>query len=314
MFSRAVARSGTWPESKSTGRQILVIRLGALGDFVLSFPAFAALRAHHAHDRVVLLTTPPFAKLAEASPWFDEIRIDTRPFWLNLPGMARLRRQLRGFDFVYDLQTSRRSSRYFWIAGRPPWSGIAPGCSHPDRDPDRDRLHSTERQRRQLAVAGVAPAPMDLAWLAGRGPQIDGCYALLVPATSGSHGGAKSWPIERFAALAKLLVERGLRPVVVGTAAEAPHAKRIQAVCPAAIDMTGQTSVLDLAGLAHRASLTVGGDTGPVHLAAMMGSPTIALFSKYSDPVHATPVGNVRLLRESRLEDLSFDRVAAVLP
>jgi ADP-heptose:LPS heptosyltransferase len=310
LFSRAVARSGTWPDRKN----ILVIRLGALGDFVLSFPAFAALRAHHARDRVVLLTTPPFAKLAAASPWFDDIRIDTRPSWLNLPGLARLRRKLLGFDFIYDLQTSRRSSRYFWIAGRPPWSGVAAGCSHPDRDPDRDRLHSTERQRRQLAVAGVAPANMDLSWLAGRGPQIDGRFALLVPATSGSHGGAKTWPIERFAALAKLLAERGLRPVVVGTATETPQAARIKAVCPDTLDLTGQTSILDLAGLAHRASLTIGGDTGPVHLAAMMGSPTIALFSKYSDPVHAAPVGNVRLLRENRLEDLSFDRVAAVLP
>jgi len=292
----------------------LIIRLGALGDFVLSFPAFAALRAHHARDRMVLLTTQPFAKLAAASPWFDEIRIDTRPFWLNLRGMARLRRQLLGFDFVYDLQTSRRSSRYFWIAGRPPWSGVAPGCSHPDRDPDRDRLHSIERQRRQLAVAGVAPADMDLSWLAGRGPHIDGRYALLVPATSGSHGGAKTWPIERFAAVAGLLAQRGIRPVVVGTAAAAGQAARIKAASPDTVDLTGKTSILDLAGLAHRASLTIGGDTGPVHLAAMMGSPTIALFSRYSDPVHATPVGNVRLLRESRLEDLSLDRVAAVLP
>ncbi len=79
---------------------ILVIRLGALGDFVLSFPAFAALRAHHAADRLVLLTTGPFVPMAQASPWFDEIRVDTRPSWLNLPGLWRLRTQLRGFDFV----------------------------------------------------------------------------------------------------------------------------------------------------------------------------------------------------------------------
>jgi len=295
-------------------RNILVIRLGALGDFVLSFPAFAALRAHHVQDRVVLLTTSPFAGLAAASPWFDEIRIDTRPAWLNLPGLYRLRRQLRGFDFVYDLQTSQRSSRYFWIAGCPPWSGIARFCSHPDRNPDRDRVHSIDRQRSQLEVAGVQPAEVDLSWLAGRGPLVDGRYALLVPATSGSHGGAKTWPIARFAALAEILASRGLRPVVVGTAAEAGLAAVIRQAAPDALDMTGKTSILDLAGLAHRAALTVGGDTGPVHLAAMMGSPTIALFSRYSDPVHATPVGNVRLLRADKLEDLPLERVAAVLP
>jgi len=295
-------------------KRILVIRLGALGDFVLSFPAFAALRAHHAKDRIVLLTTAPFVALAQASPWFDEIRTDARPAWLDVPGIWRLRGQLRGFDFVYDLQTSRRSSRYFRIAGRPQWSGIARGCSHPDRDPQRDVVHTIDRQRSQLAVAGVHPAPMDLSWLAGRGPQIEGRYALLVPATSGSHGGAKTWPIGRFAALAGILAARGVRPVVVGTSAEAGHAAAIRAACRDALDMTGKTSILDLAGLAQRASLTVGGDTGPVHLAAMMGSPTIALFSKYSDPTHATPVGDVRLLRADCLEDLPLERVAAVLP
>ncbi len=295
-------------------KSILVIRLGALGDFVLSFPAFAAVRAHHATDRVVLLTTAPFVSMAEASPWFDEVRVDTRPFWLDVLGLWRLRRRLQGFDFVYDLQTSRRSSRYFWIAGRPHWSGIAPGCSHPDRDPRRDFVHSVARQRGQLAVAGVAPSKVDLSWLAGHGPAMDRPYALIVPATSGSHGGAKTWPVERFAALAAIVWSRGLRPVVVGTAAEAKAAAMILAFCPEAIDMTGRTSILDLAGLAHRAALTVGGDTGPVHLAAMMGCRTIALFSKYSDPVHATPVGDTTLLRADRLADLPLERVAAVLP
>jgi ADP-heptose:LPS heptosyltransferase len=295
-------------------KRILVIRLGALGDFILSFPAFAALRAHHAADHVVLLTTAPFVKLAQASPWFDEIRVDTRPSWLNLRGLWRLRAQLRGFDFVYDLQTSQRTSRYFRIAGRPPWSGIAPGCSHPDRDPRRDMLHSVDRQKGQLAVAGISPADMDLSWLADRGPALDGRYALLVPATSGSHGGAKTWPIARFAALAQHLASRGLRPVVVGTASEAGQAAVIRAAAPDALDLTGKTTILDLAGLAHRAALTIGGDTGPVHLAAMMGSPTIALFSRYSDPVHAAPVGNVRLLRAEKLEDLPVERVAAMLP
>ena len=179
-------------------KQILVLRLGALGDFVLSFPAFAALRAHHAADRLVLLTTAPFVDLAKASPWFDDIQVDTRPAWYNLPGLLRLRRQLIGYDLIYDLQTSRRSSRYFQLAGRPDWSGIASGCAHPDPDPRRNFLHTVDRQRGQLAVAGVAPAPVDLAWLVGRGPMLDGRYALLIPGTSMAHDGAKHWPLSTF--------------------------------------------------------------------------------------------------------------------
>jgi ADP-heptose:LPS heptosyltransferase len=295
-------------------KRILVIRLGALGDFVLSFPAFAAVRAHHAQEHVTLLTTAPFTELARASPWFDDIRIDRRPGWFDFPALWQLRRQLRGFDYVYDLQTSRRSSKYFLLAGRPPWCGIAPGCSHPDRNPDRNIVHSIDRQRCQLAVAGVPPAVTDLSWLAGHGPRLGERVALLVPSTSGTHGGAKTWPLERYAALAKLIVARGMTPAVIGTAAETAAAQAIRAACPETLDLTGQTSILDLAGLAHRAALAVGGDTGPIHLAAMMGAPTIALFSRHSDPVHARPVGQTTLLRADNILDLSVERVAAALP
>ena len=292
---------------------VLVLRLGALGDFVLSFPAFAALRAHHAADRMVLLTTSPFVPLAKASPWFDEIRVDDRPGWLDLPGLWRLRRKLRA-DLVYDLQTSRRSSRYFWLAGRPPWSGITAGCAFPDPDPKRDFLHTVDRQRGQLAAAGVPPSPLDVSWLSGYGPAVEGRYALLVPGTSGSHGDAKTWKLERFAELAGRMARRGLRPVVVGNAGEADKAAAILRACPDVIDLTGKTSILELAGLAQRAALAVGGDTGPLHLAAMMGCKTIALFSRYSDPVQACPVGDTTLLCVNRLEDLTVDRVAATLP
>jgi ADP-heptose:LPS heptosyltransferase len=294
--------------------RILVIRLGALGDLVLSFPAFAAIRAHHARDHITLLTTSPFVALAAASPWFDDVKTDTRPGWLDLPRLWRLRQCLRGFDFVYDLQTSRRSSRYFRLAGRPPWCGIAPGCSHPDTNPERDTVHSIDRQRRQLAAAGVPPAVTDLSWLAGHGPCLEGRIALLIPATSGTHGGAKTWPADRYAALARRIAARGMTPTVIGTKAETGAAVIIRDACPETLDLTGRTNILDLAGLTHKAALAVGGDTGPVHLAAMMGAPTIALFSRFSDPIHARPVGQTTLLRADDILDLSVERVAAALP
>ena len=297
-------------------RRILVIRLGALGDFVLSFPAFAALRAHHASDHVTLLTTAPFAGLAHDAPWFDAVRVDARPRWTDLAGVWRLRRQLTGFDFTYDLQTSDRSSRYFWLAGRPAWSGIARGCSHPDADPGRDLLHTVARQRGQLAACGVPPAVLtnsDLFWLHGSGPVLAAPYALLIPGTSVAHWGAKKWPAERYAALARTLAAHGIRPVVAGTAAEAADAAAILAACPQAADLTGRTSIQALAGLAHRATLAIGGDTGPIHLAAMMGCPVVALFSRFSDPALAAPVGDVRLIRADRLDLLGSEEVSGVV-
>ena len=294
-------------------RRILVIKLGALGDFVLSFGPFAAIRAHHQAAHIVLLTTAPFGPLAQASPWFDEVRIDSRPGWWDLPALVRLRRMLGGFDFVYDLQTSGRSSLYFRMAGRPGWSGIARGASHPHANPGRNNLHTLDRQQDQLAMAGVSSAPSpDFSWLVAAGPVLSAPYALLVPGAA-PHRPAKRWPAARFGQLALHLAGQGVRPVVVGACSDGPLARTIQAACPAALDLTGRTNLLDLAGVAARASVAVGNDTGPMHLAAATGCRCVVLFSGDSDPALTAPRGQVAILRETDLADLTVARVAAAL-
>jgi ADP-heptose:LPS heptosyltransferase len=296
--------------------RILVIRLGALGDFVQSFGPFAAIRAHHGDAKITLLTTAPFADLARRSPWFDEVVIDARPRWWDLVGILRLRRALRGFDFVYDLQTSVRSSRYFYLAGRPPWSGIARGASHPHANPLRDLMHTRERQREQLEAAGIFTVPdPDLSWLPP-GPDLPLPFAMLVPGAA-AHRPKKRWPVERYGELAAVLAARGLTPVVIGTAAEAPLAAAIREIWPGALDLTGRTEISDLFGIASRAVLAVGNDTGPMHLAAASGSPCVVLFSADSDPALTSPRGPdgawPRLLRVPDLAQLSVGEVAELL-
>jgi hypothetical protein len=297
---------------------ILVIRHGALGDMVLSFGPFAAIRAHHPDARITLLTTAPFVVLAEAAPWFDRVIVDARPAWWDIAGLLRLRAQLSGFDFVYDLQTSGRSSRYFRLAGRPGWSGIAAGCSHPQAGPARESMHTIERQRDQLRLAGIADFPLpDLRFLTDRaGPVVDGRYALLVPGAA-PHRPEKRWPVVNYAALARVLRDRGLRPVVVGAAGDVELGAAIQAVCPDALDLTGRTSLLDLFPLAAGAGLAVGNDTGPMHIAAAAGCRCVVLFSGASDPAMTAPRGPdgswPAVLRAPVLADLSLDRVVAVL-
>jgi len=298
--------------------RILVIRLGALGDFVLSFAAFAAIRAHHPGTDITLLTTAPFADLGRQAPWFDRVAIDARPSWWNLPGLLRLRRQLRGFDRVYDLQTSARSSRYFVLAGRPPWSGIAPGCALPHANPARDAMHTLERQREQLEMAGITTsAPPDLSWLDGGAFDLPIPFALLVPGAAPTRP-RKRWPAEQFADLAGRLHARGAVPVVLGTAAETPLAAMIREKCPAARVLTGQTSIADIASLARRAAVAVGNDTGPMHLIAAIGCPSVVLFSADSDPALTAPRGPggawPTVLRVPDLADLTVERVAAALP
>jgi ADP-heptose:LPS heptosyltransferase len=296
-------------------KRILVIKLGALGDFVLAFGPFATIRAHHPDAAITLLTTAPFADLARASPWFDTVAVDARPAWWNLPGIFRLRQALRGFEMVYDLQTSGRSSRYHWLAGAPPWSGIARGASHPHANPGRNAMHTIERQQDQLRMAGIHDfARPDLAWLAETPPAaLPRPYAILVPGAA-PHRPRKRWPAEHFGALAALLGSRGLTPVIVGTAGDAPLAATILAVHPAAIDMTGRTTLRQLAAVTAGASLAVGNDTGPLHLAAALGIPCIALFSADSDPALTRPRGEVTVLSAASLADLPLQRVAEALP
>ncbi|MCS6855432.1 MAG: glycosyltransferase family 9 protein [Elioraea sp.] len=293
---------------------ILVVKHGALGDLIQAFSPFAAIRSHHPRARIDLLTTPPFAPLMRRAPWFDRVLEDPRaPAW-NLPANLGLARSLarEGYARVYDLQTSARSSRLFHLlrlcGSRPEWSGIARGASHPHANPDRDRLHTIDRQREQLAAAGITrfPAP-DLAWLDADLAifSLPARFALLVPGASPTRP-EKRWPVQHYGTLAAALAAQGIVPVVVGTAAEAPLAAAIHAACPAALDLTGRTTLFELAALARRASFAVGNDTGPMHLIAALGRPAVVLFSAASDPALCAPRGTaVRLLRVPDLRDLA---------
>ena len=154
----------------SKERPVLVIKLGALGDFVQALGPFSAIRTHHADQRIALLTTPPFVLIAEASGYFDDIRAGNRPAWWQFGAILELRRWLRDLNptRVYDLQTSDRSSAYFNLLAspKPEWSGIAAGCSHPHANPRRDDMHTIERQAEQLSMAGVhLNAEFDRRWL-----------------------------------------------------------------------------------------------------------------------------------------------------
>ncbi|MCQ4162470.1 glycosyltransferase family 9 protein [Roseomonas sp. GC11] len=292
--------------------RILVIKLSALGDVIQAFGPFAAIRAHHPAAEITLLTTPPFAGLLARAPWFDRIWPDGRPAWTDLPAVARLALRLRraGFARVYDLQTSGRSSRYRWLTGAgPEWSGIARGASHPHANPARDSLHTLERQREQLQMAGLTHFPEpDMAWMEEdiSALGLPARFGLLVPGASPGRPG-KRWPVAHFAALAARL---DLPVAVLGGKAEAPLAAAIRAAAPGAIDLTGRTSLGQIGALARRAAFTVGNDTGPTHLAAAAGCPTLSLFGAESDPALAAPRGpRVAVLRRVPFEALSVAEV-----
>jgi ADP-heptose:LPS heptosyltransferase len=302
--------------------RILVIRLGALGDFVLSLGPCAAIRRHHKGAHITLLTTQPFVEFARMSGYFDEVWVDSRPRLFAIGGWLALRQRLRGgrFDRVYDLQTSDRTGFYFRLMGpgpRPEWSGVARGASHPDRNPERTRLHTAERQRAQLRQAGIdSVPPPDLGWVKAdtRRFGLPPSYALLVPGGA-AHRPEKRWPAWRYGELAERLSDRGIAPVLIGGPSEAEAADEIGRRCVGLRSLVGQTSYADIVGLARGAVGAVGNDTGPMHLIATAGCPSVVLFSRASDPVRTVPrppAGRppVVVLKRDDLAALSTDEVA----
>lgn len=301
--------------------RILVIKHGALGDIVLAMGPFAAIRNAHRDAHITLMTTGPYEEFARTSGYFDSILVDPRPGPLQPWGWLNIRRQLRAgrFDRVYDLQTSDRTAWYFRLMGpgpRPEWSGIARGCSHPHANPGRNRLHSIERQRDQLAMAGVGEVPCtDLSWAKADVSRfaLPDRFVLMVPGGA-AHRPRKRWPAANFARLAETLPGRGVRPVILGTAAESDAVAEILAACPEATDLSGRTAITDLAALARDAAAAVGNDTGPMHIIAAAGCPSVVLFSSDSDPEITRPRGpSVTVLQRDNLGTLPVSEVAGSL-
>lgn len=300
--------------------RILVIKLGALGDFLMAIGPMQAIRRHHPDAELVLLTREAYRDLGAATGLFDEIWIDPAPRW-NPIAWRRWRSRLRGGGFrrVYDLQTSDRSAGYFRLFGRgavPEWSGKVAGSSHRHVYPPDHRMHTIERQREQLAIAGIAEVPLpDLSFLDGdlSGFGLPARIALLIPGSSPERLD-KRWPAVRYGAVAAHLAARDIIPVIVGGPAETDAAAAIRAVEPRAVDLAGRTDLGQLAALARRAELAVGNDTGPAHLVAMAGCPTFALFSAASDPVKTAPRGAaVYQVYADVLADLPVERVIAAV-
>ncbi|MEE9380449.1 MAG: glycosyltransferase family 9 protein [Hyphomonadaceae bacterium] len=315
-------------------KKVLVIKLSALGDFVLSLGAMKAVRAHHPSARITLLTTPFLKDFAEKCPYVDVVETDGRPEGVKATAalMGRIRKEK--YNIIYDFQTSGRTANYFKamnLPGRrtPPWSGHAPKCAFFHDNPDRGSMHSIDRLAQQLEIAGLAPdggytaltKPMpDLGWVRaalGDPPRLqpeyfglDGPYMLLIPGAS-AHREAKRWPARRYAMLAGKIADAGIIPAIIGGKDEGQIAAEIVRDEPRVKNLVTRTDLFQICTLAERAQFVVGNDTGPMHMATLSGAPGIALFAmSESDPGHAAPRGStVIVVHGDTLADVEPDDV-----
>jgi ADP-heptose:LPS heptosyltransferase len=325
------ARDGlALPDAFSMTKDILIIKLGALGDLFQSEGALHDIRLHHPTARITLLTGPAYRKLMERCPWIDAVETDPRaPRW-RLDRMLDLRRRLtaKPYSIVYDLQNVSRTAFYRrWFLPRTSWSGTAPGCSHPHRAANPKRIPSLERLAGQLSDAGVPvnhTFQPDLAWVADDVSEILGQagvaapYVVLLPGSS-TRLPHKRWP--GYAALAERLIARGVRVVTVPGPEELDLCRTIPGTMLTGTGVAGTAMIggrwlnfFQLAGVLAGARLAVGNDSGPTHLSAHLGRPTVALFGSHM-AARLTGIDrpNVTCLEVPDLKDLDVDRVDAVV-
>ncbi|WP_373005739.1 glycosyltransferase family 9 protein [Hyphomonas sp.] len=316
-------------------KEVLVIKLSALGDFVLALGAMKAVREMHPSARITLLTTPFFEEFAKLCPYVDRIETDGRPEGMKATGALIQRIRKMNFDIVYDFQTSGRTKNYFTALSRsgktPLWSGHHERAAFFHDNVERGKMHSIDRLAEQLEVAGVAPggrwlgpsAPFpDLSWVRyklGDTPRLQPAYfaltepyMLLIPGAS-EHREAKRWPEEHYAELAMRIADAGIMPVIIGGKAEGPLAHNIARREPRVKNLVTRTDLFQIVTLAEKALFVVGNDTGPMHMATLAGAPGIALFAlTESDPDHSAPRGPkapVIINSAPTLKELSVDDV-----
>ena len=316
-----------------SAKRVLIIKLSALGDFVLALGAMRAIREHHPKAVLTLLTTPPFAELAKATGFFQHIETDGRP--KGVKATRELLKRIRNakYDVIYDLQTSGRTANYFKALNlpfqTPPlWSGHAEGAAFFHDNPRRSDMHSIDRLADQLKAAGIGPDDVQGEWppiadmsfvrrFHGNKPSltpeyfgIKGPYALFIPGAS-AHRSAKRWPVERYGGLANHVADAGITPVIIGGKAESELATEINRIEPRARNIVTRTNLFQIVTLAENAVFAVGNDTGPMHMAALSGCPSVALFAtSESDPEKACPRGaNVIVCKADTLDELSVGDV-----
>lgn len=296
-------------------RHILVIKLGALGDFIQSLGPMAAIRAHHPQDRITLLTTAPFEPIARECGYFDDIWLDKRPKLFNVKGWLDLRTRLNTgkFSRVYDLQNNDRTSFYFKLfSNRPEWVGIAKGASHRNISPERTKGRAFHGHVQTLALAGINNVSIDtMEWMRAQGslPSLPTPYVLIVSGSAPSHP-QKRWPAKQYSDFCARLVATGYYPVLIGSNAESNILAAIHAAVPQSLNLCGKTALTDLPALARGAAGAVGNDTGPMHLIGPTGCPSIVLFSKSSNPIRHAPLGkHVVTLQKNSWDDMNVDEV-----
>lgn len=297
-------------------RNVLVFHAGALGDFVVTFPIAMALSRLLAQSRVVYVTQPGKGKLAEHAigcEWRDEgayAGLFAKGASLTDAARRSLSAASHVISFVSD-GTDAWAQQAREVAPEAVYVFISPRPKSPIDDVHIAEYHrnqlttwpglrdGAEQMQRHIATRGLSP----------RGGDVEAGVVRIHP---GAGGEAKRWPAAKFVALATLLAKKGLSPrFVVGEVEREKMSKQDVDAIVGAAPVDEPADFVQLYDLLRRSTAFVGNDSGPGHLAAMGGTPTVTLFGPASTPAMWTPTGpRVVPVIGSSLDAIEVDEVA----
>jgi heptosyltransferase-2 len=297
-------------------QKILIRGPNWVGDAVLAIPAMKAVRTHFPDAEITLLVRPWVSGLFTSAPFLDRVWSEPRPSGLS--DWARTARAIRsrGFDMALLLPNSFESALMIYLAGVPQRVGYATdGRSWMLTDhtkPSGERRHQIHYYLdlvKMLAAETTQPsieinATTEERADARRLLQTEGIPAhapFLVLNPGAAYGSAKRWYPDRFAHVADTLAgEFGLQVALIGSEPERAIAEEIreQTTSKAAI-LSGKTSLETLIGVLAESSLMVTNDSGPMHIAAALGVPTVAVFGSTDDIVTAPYGPGTRIVKQA---------------
>jgi lipopolysaccharide heptosyltransferase I len=297
-------------------KNILIIKPSALGDIVLALPALAALKRSFPRAKISWLVRPEYAELLQGHPDLDEVILFDRQLlgksWYNPMAFANLLRLLRRlrkgrFDVVFDFQGLFRTGFLAWVSGSKKRFGMTQAREfghvfYTDKiSQDYSCVHLVDYYLRIVAAAGAGKTDVQFT-LPRKADAVEtvkkllvshgvhpGNYAVLVPGAAREN---KRWPIERFAKLAEKIVSQfGWSMAAPGSAAEKGYIETLQNIAGVGVvNLAGQTSIAEIIALLGGAALVVSNDTGPGHIAAVLGVPVVMIFGP-TNPARVCPYG-----------------------
>jgi heptosyltransferase III len=289
--------------------KILVIRGGAIGDFILTLPALAALRQQFPQAHLEVLGYPHIAQLALAGGLVDRVQpIEARALALFFARDGALAEHWRDYFSEFDIVVS-----YLYDPDEIFQSNVR-RCLHgqfiqgPHRPDEANRTHATRvflKPLERLAIFEADPVPR-LAIPASRvTPQV-----LALHPGSGSE--RKNWPEAKWAELiARLVAETELKLLLVGGEAEGERLQRLAAALPPErMTLARSLSLTELATQLKSCAAFVGHDSGITHLAAALGLPAIVLWADTVEEVWRPQGERLALVREvAGIGNVSVERV-----